>query len=77
MVKFGVTEALTVRELKKALEGVADDLPVTIFLGKRFCVPEGVHVDDFMGVVKKAGYKGGSSISSPEFEIEMGDTFGY
>jgi hypothetical protein len=65
-------KGMTVGELRKALEGVADDVEVTIFLPDKIRSRE-----DYMRLTKSATYRGQSAISSPEFEITAGEGFGY
>lgn len=65
---------MTVKELRKALEGVDDDVEVTIFLPDKCKL--GVD-DDYMHKVAYAKYCPPSSIGNKEFEITAGKGFGY
>lgn len=70
---------MTVGELKKATEGLSDDLPVRVMLpgpdAKSCCCasPD----DDGYAHTRRAYFSPESSISNPEFMIECGDTYDY
>jgi hypothetical protein len=73
VVKSGYSETLTVGELRKALRGLDDKLPVQVRLPRELW---GV-VDDGHSHVATARYEGPSGISSPEFMIVCGKTYDY
>lgn len=64
---------VTVGQLRKALEGVADDTELVIFLPEN-CRPD---KPDYMRWVKSVHFDEGSGISGPELEITAGEFFGY
>jgi hypothetical protein len=68
---------MTVGELRKAMDGVDDSVPVTIFLGEDFVKPGGVLVTEYMAHTRSAKYCKPTGISGQEFEITMGNLFSY
>lgn len=65
---------MTVKELREALQDVADDVIVTI------CIPDYVKLncpEDYMRYVTTAKYCKPTGFSGEEFEIEAGEGFAY
>lgn len=64
---------MKVKDLRKAIEGLDDDVDVEIFLSEN--VKPGA--PDYMRHVKSAKFHRASGISPDELVIEAGDYFGY
>ena len=67
-------KSLTVGELKKALRGVDENLPVYCSIAMRFITSSTLYPEYY---TEDAKVEPPSSISNVHFNIELGDSFGW